>query len=129
MGFPEGIPWVLSHAHMQKASLPKWPVLGGHPTNHTPKRPPGVQACRNTKTSGGHPYYSIYDRPPSNHHSYIMQPRIVYIPNRFVVRVVPSLYIENSRVVLVCSIGLLFCFDGGRYAFSALPPGGRPDHR
>jgi hypothetical protein len=87
---------------MQKASLPKWPVLGGHPTNNTPKRPPGVQAAGTPKHQVGHPYYSIYDRPPSNHHSYIMQPRIVYIPNRFVVRVVPSLYVENSRVVLVC---------------------------
>jgi len=37
--------------NMQKASLPKWPVLGGHPTNNTPKWPPGVHPKYSTGTS------------------------------------------------------------------------------
>jgi hypothetical protein len=41
----------VSHAHMQKASLPKWPVLGGHPTHNTPKWPPGVHPKYSTGTS------------------------------------------------------------------------------
>jgi hypothetical protein len=62
----------VSHAHMQKASLPKWPALRGHPTNNTPKCTP----VRTPKYQDGTQTILSYERPPSNHHSYIMQPRI-----------------------------------------------------
>jgi hypothetical protein len=104
---------------MQNAHWLKWPVLRGHLTNNTPKWPPGVHPAGTLKHQEATHTILFYKRPPSNHHTYIMQSHIVYIPNLFV-RLMLSLY-SNYFV--------LMGHPSRRQAFSGVPPGGRPDLR
>jgi hypothetical protein len=112
----------LSHPRIKKAPLPKWPVPGGTPPTIRLNGPRECTLLEHQNIRRAPNTIPCYERPPSTYHCYTMQPHIVYIPN-WLVRLVLSLYWR---------VGLLFVLMGrapGRHAFSALPPGGRPDHR